>query len=250
MQVFITTLSTALALTPQGFERKVEGEERFVGKRQRTFRAGRELLLTVFDKFYGPQQKLPSMFYGEHGKPYFVQSPRFFNLSHSGDYLALSVGDVEQGLDLEVCKPRKMLDEIIKKNLSLGEIDYLLAKDEAQKVKEFGLFWTLRESLIKESGLGLVGLSKIKVNLQAFKVSCEDNSQGQVFSYYLPHLLENVANEVKPSWLSFFVNQKLLLQNPLPFEIYTLSLKAQKAGAIEFTKLDASLYKSVFKINL
>ena len=41
---------------------------------------------------------------GAYGKPYLEEGP-FFNLSHSGDYIAIAIGEQELGLDLEAPRP-------------------------------------------------------------------------------------------------------------------------------------------------
>ncbi len=39
--------------------------------------------------------------YGQNGKPYFVNLPVYFNLSHSGDYVLCVVADCEVGADIQ-----------------------------------------------------------------------------------------------------------------------------------------------------
>ena len=39
--------------------------------------------------------------YGQNGKPYFVNLPIYFNLSHSGDYVLCAVADSEVGADIQ-----------------------------------------------------------------------------------------------------------------------------------------------------
>ncbi len=51
---------------------------------------------------------LPEIIYGEQGKPAFApETPLWFNLSHSGDDIALLLSDEgEVGCDIEVIRPR------------------------------------------------------------------------------------------------------------------------------------------------
>ncbi len=51
---------------------------------------------------------LPEIIYGEQGKPAFApEMPLWFNLSHSGDDIALLLSDEgEVGCDIEVIRPR------------------------------------------------------------------------------------------------------------------------------------------------
>ena len=50
---------------------------------------------------------LPDIIYGEQGKPAFAEGhPLWFNLSHSGDDIALLMSDEgEVGCDIEVIRP-------------------------------------------------------------------------------------------------------------------------------------------------
>ncbi|MFG6358425.1 MAG: 4'-phosphopantetheinyl transferase superfamily protein [Acetatifactor sp.] len=43
--------------------------------------------------------------YGLHGKPYIADVPWHYNLSHSGDYVALAMGDAPVGIDIQQMRP-------------------------------------------------------------------------------------------------------------------------------------------------
>ena len=38
---------------------------------------------------------------GEYGKPYYEDCPLYFNISHSGEYVALAVSDMPVGIDVQ-----------------------------------------------------------------------------------------------------------------------------------------------------
>lgn len=71
------------------------------GARRASWLAGRALLSRLFSP-------LPEIIYGEQGKPLFSGSTEWwFNLSHSGDDIALVLSDEgEVGCDLEVIRQR------------------------------------------------------------------------------------------------------------------------------------------------
>ncbi len=253
MKIFIADLKTVLSGAEAYYTVTIPGEEHFHGRRRDTYRAGRILLFSALNAFYGSYEALPHIRLGEHGKPFFDDSPNFFNLSHSGDFLALAVADVNQGLDLEVASPRKRLDDLIKRYLSCGERDYLEAMSLQERHLNFGFCWTLREALIKESGLGIAGLSKVKVDFKDRAVTCQDNGRGRVYSYYLPSLTDNIAGmKVPPAWLAFFVNQDLMKNlscKVLPFEIYLVTRKEDPAGGFLFTTLNKQSFFDSFDVN-
>lgn len=83
--------------------------------------------------------------YNPHGKP--QTEGIFFNASHSGDYVVLALCDREIGVDIEKVRPIRPL--LLRKTLS----------EEEQKIAEkegFFKLWTLKESLLKCVGTGIV----------------------------------------------------------------------------------------------
>ncbi len=90
------------------------------------------------------------------GKPYVVDCPYQFNLSHSGDYLLLAVGDAPLGVDIE--KITKIRPKTLEKHFT--------DEEQARVAKEgktaFFEIWTQKESYVKYTGEGIKGLSKIR----------------------------------------------------------------------------------------
>lgn len=82
----------------------------------------------------------------EHGKPYALNNTHF-NVSHSGDYAALYIGDNECGIDIE---------KINKKRISLSS--KVFSDDELSWInndtKRFFQAWTRKESVSKTLGMG------------------------------------------------------------------------------------------------
>lgn len=84
---------------------------------------------------------------GEHGK---IDAPRGmrFNVSHSGDYVLLARCDTEVGADIErVAEPRMKLAPRV---FLPDEIEWL----EQDPAERFYLLWTLKESVLKLTGMG------------------------------------------------------------------------------------------------
>ena len=74
------------------------------GARYASWLAGRTLLARTLSP-----SPLPEIIYGEQGKPAFANGhPLWFNLSHSGDDIAMLISDEgEVGCDIEVIRPRE-----------------------------------------------------------------------------------------------------------------------------------------------
>ena len=98
----------------------------------------------------------------ERGKPMLVgehaDSPLRFNVSHSGDWLAIAIAEgVDVGIDIEIERrlPRARL--LARRFLSKDEADWLVDLDEPFRSRQFLQQWTARESLVKARGCGLAG---------------------------------------------------------------------------------------------
>lgn len=103
----------------------------------------------------------------EDGKPFLKQHPALsFNLSHSGEYATIAIGDHEVGVDIE--KPRYGMKKLVDRFFSPEEKTFLEAhwSDE-----EFTRFWTRKESYIKAVGKGM------RMSLQEFS-TIEDEVDG------------------------------------------------------------------------
>jgi len=103
----------------------------------------------------------------EHGKPYLVDYPELaFNLSHSADRLMIAVDwNCQLGVDMEICKQRLNLSELVDKCFAEEETDYWNKLPEDQKNREFYRFWTRKEAFVKATGRGIgLGLNKCVIN--------------------------------------------------------------------------------------
>lgn len=96
-------------------------------KRKQSLLVGRALLKLALANlgFMKLEQSLPQIAYTALNKPYFVDVPVHFNLSHSHDFIALAVGDRPQGLDLELIDAKRRLREpLLRKVLLEPEFAY------------------------------------------------------------------------------------------------------------------------------
>lgn len=94
---------------------------------------------------------------GAHGKPYFPGMPQIhFNISHCPGLVMCGVDDVPLGVDAERIRPVKASAE--KRVLAPDEQAALfsLEPDGPERRLAFCRLWTLKESWIKHSGMGLI----------------------------------------------------------------------------------------------
>ncbi|VEB90769.1 holo-(acyl carrier protein) synthase 2 [Citrobacter koseri] len=92
--------------------------------------------------------------YGEQGKPAFSPDTRlWFNLSHSGDDIALLLSDEgEVGCDIEVIRPRDNWRSLANAVFSLGEHAEVEAEHPEQQLTAFWRIWTRKEAIVKQRG--------------------------------------------------------------------------------------------------
>lgn len=102
---------------------------------------------------------------GEHGKPYLRDDPQlYFSLSHSGDFALCAVCDgCEVGCDIEMRGEADL--RVAKRFFAPEEFAQLTALPTVQAQNEhFYRLWTLKESFLKATGLGL------RLPLDAFSI--------------------------------------------------------------------------------
>lgn len=107
----------------------------------------------------------------ERGKPYLRDHPQLrFNLSHSGEYALLAVGDRELGVDIERINAKRSTIEIAKRFFAPAEVADLLATPEDRREEAFFACWSRKEAYIKARGEGL------GIPLDSFTVSLGSNA--------------------------------------------------------------------------
>ncbi|WP_139345060.1 4'-phosphopantetheinyl transferase family protein [Virgibacillus pantothenticus] len=90
-----------------------------------------------------------------YGKPHLVgNSEVHFNISHSGKWVIISLANSQIGIDIEEIKEIDYL-AISKRYFSDREYKDLSNISEHQQLRYFYNLWTLKESYVKNIGLGL-----------------------------------------------------------------------------------------------
>lgn len=114
---------------------------RFSADRKRCVAGG--LLLR---RFLGDTKIAPD----EFGKPR-AANGAFFNLSHSGDWVALALGDTEVGCDIEKLK---QTDALKLGKVVFTEAELQSIRGNPDRLGQFFLLWTKKEALLKCMGKG------------------------------------------------------------------------------------------------
>lgn len=91
----------------------------------------------------------------EHGKPYIVDTPIYYNISHSGQIVALVIAENEVGVDVQEKKPARM-EALAKRYFSKEEWQvFAECKNEEEKKDLFYYIWCRKEAYGKYLGTGL-----------------------------------------------------------------------------------------------
>ena len=94
-------------------------------------------------------ENCPDILRDDMEKPYFEEYPLHFNVSHSGEYLAIAVSEYPVGIDIQGSKTIK--DGMFKKVVQPQE-EVFIGED---RQRDFLRLWTLKESFVKAEGKGL-----------------------------------------------------------------------------------------------
>jgi len=100
---------------------------------------------------------------GERGKPMLskrhADSALSFNVSHSGEWLAVAVGkDCPVGVDIELERSMPRAVALARRYFPEAEADVLSGLDEPFRSRNFLQHWTAREALVKARGCGLANV--------------------------------------------------------------------------------------------
>ena len=106
------------------------------------------ILADVLKTDYGIEN-CPEILKDEMGKPYLAGNPLYFNVSHSGEYLALAVSEKPLGVDIQGKKAIR--DGMYRKVVRSQETE-LIGQD---RERDFLRLWSLKESFVKAEGKGL-----------------------------------------------------------------------------------------------
>lgn len=91
--------------------------------------------------------------YGQGGKPYFKNYPYYFNLSHSGDYVACALSEREVGIDLQEHRGAA-LERVAQRYFSPEEVLALMQAQDRETL--FFRLWARKEAYGKLIGKGIM----------------------------------------------------------------------------------------------
>lgn len=142
----------ALAYTAASPARR-EKTDRFRFAKDRQLSLGAEALLRHALRCAGLGAASMDFDYGPEKKPYLRSGGIFFNLSHSGIWALCAAAGYEVGCDVEQVAPIGL--KLARRFLPEEYGDIYAQPTEAEKLALFYRYWTLKESFMKVTGLGM-----------------------------------------------------------------------------------------------
>ena len=158
-------------------------------------------------KKYSLREK--EMLYGayENGKPFFENRPDIhFSISHSGKKVIAAFSDSEIGADIEKISTADL--KIAKRFFAQSEYEYLDSiADSEKQTAEFYRLWTMKESYMKFTGLGMKQpLGSFCIQLDGGRASCGETvfyEYDGISGYRLSACSENKNEKPEISCISF-----------------------------------------------
>jgi len=121
-------------------------------KGQSGHEAGRALLAQAFQEVYG--EALPQIAVAPRGKPYFVNHPAHFSITHTPHHVFCVLSDRPVGIDAEELE-RQLRPQLVEKICSPRELEWCLAAENFNRAALS--LWVLKEAAAKCTGEGLRG---------------------------------------------------------------------------------------------
>lgn len=184
-----------------------QGNERL--KQRHVSRCLAHFLLWQLCKTAGISTALLSEIYPtSSGRPEFPVEHIDFNISHSGDWVAVVLNVASDstcavGIDIEHCKKARNYTALLQHFASTEELDWFSKQTNSEQA--FYQIWCLREALLKSQGVGIAKLSEVEhcpKSLTLYSSHCPTGKL--IFTAELPFYLAVFAEQNALEQAQFF----------------------------------------------
>lgn len=140
--------------------------DKYIQKQDKRLSLGAGVLLYKCLKEYGIKDN--ELVYSTYGKPYVIDNRIYFNISHAHNYVVCAFSDKEVGIDIE--EKRIFKQNIIHRIFNEKEINDIEQSKE-DKLQLYTELWTMKESLLKYLGTGII-MNPKKIMIDVRKKGC------------------------------------------------------------------------------
>lgn len=176
----------------------VSQSERLIRK-QKSRRMAYFLLYQLAQKYGLDPHLFTQLKRTESGRPYISDQRVDFNISHSGDWVAIIFSFSEEnqkrvGIDIEHPQKTRQYTNLLSYYATTQEIseiqDFSILPQLTNLPTRFYLSWCLREAILKSQGVGIIKLSEVDHQLEKQIITSAYAPQGQLcFHFQLPFYL-------------------------------------------------------------
>ncbi|WP_101774630.1 4'-phosphopantetheinyl transferase family protein [Pasteurella oralis] len=178
-----------------------------------------------------PTALLKHIDYSENGRPQLPIDEVDFNISHSGDWVAVILHVVPQGkstvgIDIECPNKKRDFTALLAHFAAQPEQDWFQQQQDHQAA--FYLTWCLREAVLKSQGIGIVKLAEVSHDPILRQIRSDYCPTGQlIFSQKLPFYLAFFVNTLEPIDFRYFAwdGQQLAITASPPYIHYVVNQK-------------------------
>lgn len=165
----------------------------------------------------------------ESGRPYLNHSEIDFNISHSGEWVAVifskNVAKKAVGIDIEHPQKTRRFEDLIRHYANREELDALLFENKTPLnalSQRFYLSWCLREAILKSQGVGIVKLSEVRhlpAERQIYSAHCPKGTLHfyHQLPFFLAYFYEENATPTVWQWAGDW--QKITEIQPLVYHV-------------------------------
>lgn len=167
-------------------ERRVAADS-FRFRKDRNLSLGATALLDRGLRAFGLYESDMSYGHTDKGKPFFLNAPDIhFNISHSSSKVAVAFSDREVGCDIEEVAEIDLA--VARRFFSPVEYEAIMLKEgQDVRLKEFFHYWTLKESYMKATGLGMsLAPNSFAISSDAGRYSVISGAPDGGFSFVAP----------------------------------------------------------------
>lgn len=138
---------------------EIEKANRFFkpGDRDR-FVVGRGALRYLLGNYLQKDSRSIEILQTTEKKPFILNNPVHFNVTHSGNWVLIAIAETEVGIDVEQKKQDFAYQELLADNFSEKETAFI--NSSKNSLDSFYVLWTRKESLLKATGKGITAALK------------------------------------------------------------------------------------------
>lgn len=205
-------------------------------QRWKSRRMANFLLKKLFSKHQLDLNLLEQIQRTASGRPFVQNSEIDFNISHSGDWIAVifsqDFAKKAVGIDIEHPQKERQFKALIRHYANQEEINELLEENQTDLetlADRFYLSWCLREAVLKSQGVGIVKLSEVRHLPKTHKILTAYAPQGELHFYhqlpfYLAYFFEGETQPQIYQWQAGNL-QKITQIRPLVYKVNEMENK-------------------------